>query len=538
MALPAVVPAPSSITDGGDAAFPLSAGTALHGDADAVDAARHLITARTGLEPPTAAQESPDDAPGDAGAGSIVLRVDASSGAPESYRLEATGASVEIVGADAAGLFYGVQTLGQLITPPGKGPGAASAATSEWTIPATRIVDAPRFAYRGVMLDVARHFHGPDTVRAFIDRAASLKFNVLHLHLSDDQGWRLELRSRPLLTERSSATAVGGAPGGFYTQEDYRVIVAYAAAHHMTVVPEFDMPGHTHAVTLAYPELNEEPRLDEHMHQIIREYGGEAPVHGAPYDGMAVGFSSLRIHDEATYAFITDVFTELATLTPGPYLHLGGDEALGTPAADFALFVQRASAIVAATGKIPIAWHEAGVVGAQLAPGTVGQYWGFRTPTDGMDEKTRGFLAAGGQVILSPADAIYLDMKHAPGAPLGLSWAGIVSARQSYEWEPAAVIDGVGDEQILGIEAPLWTETARTLSDIDALAFPRIASAAEVAWSPAASASGLRTWDSFAARVGAIAPLWTSLGIAYTPLEGIVWPPEASAAAHAEEDAA
>ena len=503
MALPAVVPAPASIATIGEAAFSLRAQTEVVGDADAVAAARALITTRTGLDVGRAA--------GTAGR-AITLQIDG-NGDPESYRIRSSAASVTVTGADAAGLHYGIQTLGQLI----------SGTDDGWEIPAVQVDDAPRFGYRGVMLDVARHFFDPETVKAYIERAASLKFNALHLHLSDDQGWRLELRSRPLLAERASATAVGGDAGGFYTQADYREIVAYAAAHHMIVVPEFDMPGHTHAVTLAYPELTEQPRLDEHMLEIIRDYGGDAPAHGVPYDGVAVGFSSLKIHDEATYAFVADVFTELAELTPGPYLHLGGDEALGTPPEDFAHFVERASAIVAATGKIPIAWHEAGVAGARLASGTIGQYWGLRTPTDGMDEKTRGFVAAGGSVILSPADAIYLDMKFDADAPLGLVWAGVVSARQSYEWDPATVIDGIGDDDILGVEAPLWAETARTLSDIDALAFPRIASAAEAAWSPAAGTSALRTWDSFAARLAAIAPLWTRMGIAFTPLPDIPW---------------
>ncbi|MBN9178624.1 MAG: family 20 glycosylhydrolase [Microbacterium sp.] len=522
MALPAVVPAPASIALPGGAAFPLTAHTEIAGDADAAATARALIATRTGLDLRAGSTGSGPVTSGSTGSDpAITLRIDG-AGTPESYRLHASAASVTVIGSDAAGLFYGIQTLGQLI---------AETDGGGWGIPAAEIADAPRFRYRGVMLDVARHFHGVETVKALIDRAASLKLNALHLHLSDDQGWRLELRSRPLLTEKASATAVGGDPGGFYTQADYRGIVAYAAAHHMIVVPEFDMPGHTHAVTLAYPELNEQPKVDEHMLEIIRDYGGDAPAHGVPYDGMAVGFSSLKIHDDATYAFVTDVFTELAELTPGPYLHLGGDEALGTPPEDFAHFVERASAIVAATGKTPIAWHEAGVVGERLAPGTVGQYWGFRTPTDGMDEKTRGFVAAGGQIILSPADAIYLDMKYDADAALGLVWAGVVSAQQSYAWDPATVIDGIGDDEILGVEAPLWAETARTLSDIDTLAFPRIASAAEAGWSPAAGASALRTWDSFAQRVAGLAPLWTSMGIAFTPLPGIPWPAAAPAPA-------
>nr|BFF08854.1 hypothetical protein GCM10025699_01570 [Microbacterium flavescens] len=156
-------------------------------------------------------------------------------GPAESYRLVADEASVTITGADDAGLFYGVQTLGQLIARDG----------DDWIVPAVSIDDAPRFAYRGVMLDVARHFHSVETVKAYIDDAAGLKFNALHLHLSDDQGWRIELHSRPKLTELAAGSAVGGDAGGFYTRDDYREIVEHAASRHMIVVPEIDMPGHT-----------------------------------------------------------------------------------------------------------------------------------------------------------------------------------------------------------------------------------------------------------------------------------------------------
>lgn len=522
---PSLVPAPASHEVSGETPFALTAQISIEGDADATDALRTLVAVRTGLRLHGAVPTSETEA----SSGTVRLRVEP-GGAPESYRLVATEASVTIIGADAAGLFYGIQTLGQLIT-------QATPDGEHWIIPAITIDDAPRFAYRGVMLDVARHFHGVDTVKAYIDRASSLKVNALHLHLTDDQGWRLQLHSRPELTAASSGNSVGGDPGGFFTQDEYREIVAYAADHHMIVVPEVDVPGHTHAVSLAYPELNEEPVLSEHILEIAREYGGALPVNGTDYDGMAVGFSSLKIHDERTYAFLTDVLTEIAALTPAPYLHVGGDEALGTDAADFAHFMERVTAIVASLGKTPVAWHEAGSAQG-LAPGTIGQYWGFVTPLDGMDEKSRTFVRGGGRLILSPADAIYLDMKFDAESPLGLTWArGVTSAQRAYEWDPASVIEGVGDDDILGVEAPLWTETVRDLAAIDALAFPRIAAAAEAAWSPAAAASDLRTWDSFRTRVGALGPLWTRQGIAFTPLAEIAWADRADAAVPAGADA-
>ena len=508
MSLPAVVPAPASIQAGSGASFHVTAETSIQGDADASASLAALITARTGQAPGTTDSTASDPSPT-----SISLRI-AEGGPAESYRLTADEASVVVTGADPAGLFYGVQTVGQLI----------ASGKDGWTIPAVTIEDAPRFRYRGVMLDVARHFHPVETVKAYVDRAAGLKFNALHLHLTDDQGWRLQLTSRPKLTELASGSAVGGDAGGFYTAADFREIVEYAASRHMIVVPEFDLPSHTHAVGLAYPELAEDPVLSEEITAAAREAGEDLPVAGTPYEGIAVGFSSLKVREETTYDFVADVFGELAALTPGPYLHLGGDEAHGTDPADYAEFVSRASEIVEDLGKIPIAWHEAGSAHG-LADGTIGQYWGFLRPTDGMDDKALAFVANGAQLILSPADAIYLDMKPTADFPLGLTWAnGPTSVERSYSWEPSSIVAGVKESDILGVEAPLWTETVRTLADIDALAFPRIASAAEAGWSPASG--DLRTWKSFRTRVGALGPLWASLGIGFDPSDEIPWATE------------
>ncbi len=497
----AVVPAPAAVAaDSAAAPFPLAPGARVSGDAGAAGAFAAAASARTGARP-TVADEGP-----------IAFRIVA-QGPAESYRIVVDEASVAVTAPDAAGLFYGAQTLGQLITADGEG----------WVIPAVTIDDAPRFGYRGLMLDVARHFFDVATVKAVIDRASSLKLNVLHLHLSDDQGWRLQLDSRPELTQRASGTAVYGDPGGFYTKADYAELIDYAAARHMIVVPEFDLPGHTHAIGLAYPELAEDPVITAHIEDVVREYGGVLPQRGEPYTGFAVGFSSLRIHEEATYDFVADVFGELAAMTPGPYLHLGGDETLGTSPEDFAEFMARASAIVADLGKTPVAWHEAGA-----APGlddrTIGQYWGFVVPDGVTDVAARAIVAKGSRLILSPADAIYLDMKNAEDGPLGLTWArGHTSVRRSYEWEPTAVIEGVGEADLLGVEAALWTETIRNLADLDDMVFPRLASAAEVAWSPAADASPLRNWESFRVRVGALGALWRAQGVSYHADPDVPW---------------
>jgi len=213
-------------------------------------------------------------------------------------------------------------------------------------------------------------------------------------------------------------------------------------------------------------------------------------------------------------------------MTPGPYLHLGGDESLATSPDDFAEFIERATCLVADLGKIPITWHEAGSARG-MHDATIGQYWGFTTAAEGTDEQARAFVGNGSQVILSPADAVYLDMKYDERTPLGLAWAnGPTSVQDAYAWEPADLIDGIGEDDILGVEAPLWAETLRSLEDIDAMAFPRAAAAAEIAWSPRSGTTPLRTWESFRTRVGALGPLWRRRGIRFFPSPEIEWAAE------------
>ncbi|WP_223170845.1 family 20 glycosylhydrolase [Microbacterium sp. NIBRBAC000506063] len=319
----------------------------------------------------------------------VVTRIDAGAKA-ESYTISVSAASAVLTAGDEAGLFYARQTFAQLVGEDAEGR----------FVPAVEIADAPRFPHRGVMLDIARHFHGTDVIKGFIDRASSLKFNRLHLHLSDDQGWRIQIDSWPLLTERASGTSSLGDPGGFLTKDDYREIVAYAAERHMLVIPEIDLPGHTHAVGVAYPDLVEEPVLNDHLVTQAAELGQDLPVHGEPFLGWGVGHSSVKIREERTYDFLRGVLEEIAELTPGPYLHIGGDEALGTPADDFDYFIGRITALVQERGKTPIAWHEAGA--GTIAPGTIGQFWGSTTPDPAHAAATVNFAARGGSVILSP----------------------------------------------------------------------------------------------------------------------------------------
>lgn len=419
----------------------------------------------------------------------IVLSIEG-DGPAEGYVLDTRGPGIRITGRDAAGLYYGTRTLLQLLHRTDEG----------WSVPRVLIEDAPRFAYRGVMLDVARHFFDVDDVKAFIDRAADLKFNHLHLHLTDDQGWRIQIDSWPLLTERAASSDASGGAGGFFTKADFGQIVDYAAERHITIVPEIDLPGHTHAVGVAYPDLVEEPWLTEASIDEAKRLGQPTPEHGEPYAGWGVGHSSLRLHDERIYGFVTDVLTEVAAMTPGPYLHIGGDECLGTSPDDFAAFFERATRIAAETGKTPVAWHEAGAV-QNLAEGTIGQYWGSVEPHGSHAEHATHFVVRGGRLIMSPSDRTYLDIKPSADFPLGLAWAGIVPLQVAYDWDPADVV-GVPEDAILGVEAPLWTETVETLEQADTLLYPRLFAHAETAWSPREGAE--RTWESFRARLDAL----------------------------------
>lgn len=411
----------------------------------------------------------------------------------EGYELVSATDGVRITAHRPAGLFYGSQTLRQLL------PAAIERGRVQpgpWIIPAGTIRDMPRFAWRGMMLDVARHFFPVADIQRLIDLLASYKLNRLHLHLTDDQGWRIEIKSWPRLAEYGGATAVGGGSGGYYTQAEYAEIVRYAQERHIVVVPEIDMPGHINAALASYPELN--------CNKI-------AP---ALYTGIAVGFSSLCTENELTYRFLDDVLGELAMLTPGPYLHIGGDEAAATPEPAYIRFIERVQVIVAQHGKQTIGWEE--IAKARLQPGASAQFW---TTNDQGPELARAAAQQGAQVILSPASRTYLDMQYDPATPLGLHWAGHVEAQAAYDWDPATLVPGLPEASILGIESPLWTETVETFEDIAFLAFPRLVGHAEIGWSPAAG----HAWDTYRLRLAAQGPRWDAQGVSFYRSPQVAW---------------
>ncbi|GAA1791757.1 beta-N-acetylhexosaminidase [Luedemannella flava] len=496
--LPAVIPVPAEIEAIVGTDVTLGDDAVIAADPNAVGVGEYLaglLRPATGLALPVVVL----DAAAPAGPG-IALRLTALPGGDEAYGISTDGRTVTITAAAAEGLFRGVQTLRQLLPVTIEG---RERVAGPWTVPGVRVSDRPRFAYRGVMLDVARHFFAVADVERYIDQAALYKVNHLHLHLTDDQGWRLEIATWPRLTAYGAGTEVGGGPGGFYTRDDYRRIVGYAAERFITVVPEIDLPGHTNAALAAYPELTRD--------------GVAVPR----YTGIEVGFSSLVADNPRTYRFLDDVFGEVAALTPGPYLHLGGDEAKNTTREEYDQILVRAQQMVRAHGKTPIGWHEAAE--GPLDPSTVVQFWG--TTRDAPEVVAAA--GRGNRVIMSPANLTYLDMQYAPGDRLGLHWAGYIEVDDAYGWDPGDYLPGVADEHVLGVESPLWTETAATAADLDELAFPRLPVIAEVGWSPRTA----RDWSSMRDRLTAHAARWDALGIAYYRSPRVDWPVASGAGA-------
>ncbi|MGB3798328.1 MAG: family 20 glycosylhydrolase [Lewinella sp.] len=394
----------------------------------------------------------------------LQLDIDASLQG-EAYRIEFIESEIELIAGTREGMLNAAKTLGQVLHFSGGEKG-------EVFISGGTISDEPRFTYRGFMLDVARHFFEVEEVKAVIDRIAPYKINHLHLHLSDDQGWRIEIKSWPKLTEIGGQSEVDGTPGGFYTQEQYSEIVAYASSRGIVVVPEIDMPGHTNAALSAYPILNAD---------------GEARE---PYTGTAVGFSTLDTDQDSVYTFIDDIVREIGALSPGPYFHLGGDESDATDHEDYVNFVNRTQQIIKENGKTPIGWDE--VATSELAEGTVVQLWNHT------DYALRA-RDAGNPVIMSPAKRMYLDMQYDSTSRIGLHWASYIEVDSAYQWDPAAMAEGLTDGDILGVESPLWGETIRNLEDIDYLTFPRLLAHAELGWTTQAQ----RDYPDFLRRLAA-----------------------------------
>jgi hexosaminidase len=433
---------------------------------------------------------------------SFVLKAREGSQVEEAYSLVVSPERILVSSHSPRGLFYGAVTLWQL-----------AAGTQ---VPALEIEDAPRFRWRGLMLDSARHYQSPQFIERLLDTMALHKLNVLHWHLTDDQAWRLEIKKYPKLTEVGAwRVPAGAAPaadidpatqrprlyGGFYTQDQAREIVAYAAARHITVVPEIEMPGHASAAIAAYPQLG---------------VTGKPSVVPADW-GI---YQNLFNVDESTFAFLEDVLGEVIELFPGEYIHVGGDEAvknqwqasahvqsrrreLGVKD-EHALqsyFVQRIEKYLNAHDRRLIGWDE--ILEGGLAPNATVMSW----------RGIQGAVAAaeaGHDTVLSPAPTLYFDNR-----PLNTAHTGrgpVVSIEDVYRFDPApSQLSEAQRAHILGVQANLWTEHVRTEDRAEYMIFPRAAAIAEVGWSPAARID----WQSFSARLPDQLARYRALGVGF-----------------------
>ncbi len=490
---PQIIPAPASLTLSTGAPFEVTRTTKIVIDGTLPNAEITAIAQGLGtlLRPATGFPLPVSSNPADTLPGNIYLRVagDHASLGEEGYALTVTPSSAVLVARRPAGLFRGVQTLRQLL--PADIESHMGVARAVWPIPALSITDQPRYAWRGAMLDVARHFFTVKEVTQYIDLLALYKMNVLHLHLSDDQGWRIVINSRPKLATIGGATQVGGGPGGYYTQDDYKTIVRYAQERYITVVPEIDMPSHTNAALVAYPEVSCSVRPTQ------------------LYAGTDVGWSALCVDKEETYALVDDIVREISAITPGPYFHIGGDEVQALTHEQYIRFIERVQTIVHRHGKKMIGWEE--ITKAKLDPGTLAQQW--------KSDSVTAALQYGAKLIMSPANKIYLDMKYTQSTELGLTWAATVEVRDAYDWDPATYMVGVNEASIVGVEAPLWSETVRNITAAEYLAMPRLLAVAEIGWTP----QQVRNWESFRGRLATHAPRWNYLGVNYYRSPQIPW---------------
>jgi hexosaminidase len=429
----------------------------------------------------------------------------------EGYTLESTPQGVLIAANEPAGLFYGMQTLLQLLP---KAIEGKSVADVKWVVPAVKILDYPRFGWRGLMLDVSRHFFSKEDVMRYIDEMARVKFNTFHWHLTDDNGWRVEIKSLPRLTEvgawrveRAGHFGQREAPkpgepatyGGFYTQDDIREVIAYAAERHVTIVPEIDVPGHSMAAIASYPELS----CTKDTTIMVNPGSNFAEWYGDGTFKMLID-NTLNPSDERVYEFLNKVFSELAALFPNPYIHVGGDECYKgfwekDPGCQELMkkekldhveqlqgyFMNRVEKILNAKGKKLIGWDE--ILEGGISPGATVMSW--RGMEGGIEAAKMGH-----DVVMTPTTFAYLD--YTQGDPtIDPPIYAYLRLNRTYSFEP--VPDEVDGKYILGGQGNLWTEQIPTLRYAEYMTYPRAWALAETFWSPKEK----KNWENFIKRV-------------------------------------
>lgn len=432
--------------------------------------------------------------------GSITLSVSKRIKNREGYALKISRNGISIVGGSSAGVYYGVRTLEQLLI------------SRKKSLPELKIVDEPRFAYRGLMLDPARNFLPLKDVKRFVETMASCKFNTLHFHLSDDQGWRIEIKN-PKFKKLMSAGARENKPKGtrgYYTQKEIRELVAFAAAHHVEVIPEIDMPGHNMGAIFSYPELtceyvrrvNDDPELLSQNGKMKIEIWKKAGVSEA----------LLCAGKKSTYAFFDEVLGELCALFPSKRFHLGGDEApakcwdhckdcqafmkkerLKNTQELMAFFFQRNFDTLAKAGKTALYWYELDV--PKYPKNAVMYAWRMGFTKQAIDRALR----EGYKVICCPGEHAYLDYPQCPGES-NHGWMPTTTLRRAYEFDPGYGRPKNEEAFILGCEGTLWAEHLPTLEQIYTKTYPRGLALVEAGWTPMAR----RNWDNFKLRAAPI----------------------------------
>ena len=470
------------------------------------------------------------------GSGNITLKLDDTIENEEGYVLNVEFNNIIISGKNTKGVFYGIQTLRQLMPATIE---TGNGNLTELTIPAVEITDNPRYKYRGMHLDVARHFFPKDFIKEYIDLIAMHKMNTFHWHLTEDQGWRIEIKKFPRLTEIGAwrnGTIVGHHPGsendqkihgGFYTQEDVKEIVAYATKKHVTVIPEIELPGHSSAAIAAYPYLScfpEEPT--EVTKDMGSEKGKEIQAAGTPkivQETWGVFPDVYCAGKEETYKFLEDVLAEVIPLFPSAYIHIGGDEC---PKANWercpncqktikkeglkdehelqSYFITRIEKYLNSKGKNIIGWDE--ILEGGLAPNATVMSW----------RGTKGGIEAAKQkhdVIMTPNHSCYFDhyqIKDNVNEPLAIGGKTTVADVYAYEPTPEG-LSADEHQYILGAQANVWTEYMETTDYVEYMILPRMTALSEVVWSSKES----KNWEDFSNRLNTFKDRYDALNLNY-----------------------
>lgn len=490
-----IIPLPASLQKA-EGQFLLQENTVLVADAAAQEMATYFaakIKPATGYELSIQTEEKTKNA--------IIFALDESIAAEEGYTLSIKPDRVLLKARRPHGLFYGIQTLRQLL--PKEIEQTQKVAPLTWALPAAEITDAPRFPYRGMHLDVSRHFFGVADVKQFIDLLALHKMNRFHWHLTEDQGWRIEIKKYPKLTEIGGfrkGTLIGhynDQPhqfdqqryGGFYTQEEIREVVDYAQAQFITIVPEIELPGHAQAALAAYPELACTPGPFE----VMQKWGVS---------------DNVFCPKEETFEFLENVLTEVIDLFPSKYIHIGGDECPKTKWKESAFcqqlikqeglkdehglqsyFIQRIEKFINSKGRSIIGWDE--ILEGGLAPNATVMSW--RGIEGGIEAAKSGH-----DVIMTPTTNCYLDYYQSdhPDEPLAIG--GFLPLEKVYHYEPIPTeLNAEEGKHVLGTQGNVWTEYMKTFDQVTYMAFPRASAIAEIAWSPKEA----KDFDHFVARL-------------------------------------